>query len=125
MNHINAEYIESYIRSLLPKRTTPIKKLEEYAQENHVPIIHPEVSQLLTLILKMQKCKSVLEIGTAIGYSAIIFSTAMGKDSKVVTIERNPDMIQTAKENIKDNGLEDNIKILEGEAQEILPTIKG
>ncbi|HHT49856.1 MAG TPA: O-methyltransferase [Eubacteriaceae bacterium] len=123
MNYINQEYIEHYIQGLLPKPSPFLKKMEDRAEKLHIPIIHPEVSQFITLLLKGQNCKNLLEVGTAIGYSAIIFSKAMGKDSRVVTIEREREMIHKAKENIKEAGLEDNITILGGEAGEILPTL--
>jgi predicted O-methyltransferase YrrM len=123
LNNINQEYIESYIQELLPEPEPFIKELQSYSEEFHIPIIHPEVAQFIGLLLKAQNCKRVLEIGTAIGYSAILFSKAMGKDSKIITIEREPEMIDIAKQNIKKADLQDNIKILEGEADDILPSL--
>lgn len=123
MNTINQDYIEEYIRRLLPKNTNNILELQNYAEKNHVPIIHPEVAQLITVLLKNNNSKKLLEIGTAIGFSAIIFSKAMGKNSKIVTIERDHGMIRIAKDNISNMGLENNINILEGQAENLLPTI--
>lgn len=123
MNNINQDYIEKYIQKLLPKPEPFIKELQNYAEEFHIPIIHPEVAQFLSILLKAQNCKRVLEIGTAIGYSAILFSGSMGKDSEIITIERDADMIDIAKQNIKKADLQKNIKILEGEADDVLPTL--
>lgn len=74
MNQINEEYIEDYIRSLLPSSNGILKDLEKYALDYHVPIVQPEVAQLLKVLLKIKKPNSILEIGTAIGYSAIIMA---------------------------------------------------
>ena len=123
MNNINQEYIERYIQELLPKPEPFIEELQVYSEKFHIPIIHPEIAQFIKLLLKAQNCKKVLEIGTAIGYSAILFSRAMGQDSEVVTIEREASMIDIAKQNIKKASLQNNIKILEGEADNILPTL--
>ncbi|MCR1897965.1 O-methyltransferase [Irregularibacter muris] len=125
MNNINQDYIEKYIGELLPRPIPFIQELEEYAQKHNVPIVQPEVAQLLTLILKIQKSKNILEVGTAIGYSAIVFSKAMGEDSHILTIERDPEMVSLAKENIKKSGLEDKIEVLEGQAEDIFPKIDG
>lgn len=125
MSNINQEYIEDYIRNHLPNSTGLVRELEKYARAHHVPIIHPEVAQLITLVLRAQNSRQILEIGTAIGYSSIVFSQAMGKKSQVITIEREQDMVSLARENIKKAGLQDNISILEGQAEEILPTLEG
>ena len=120
MNNINQEYIESYIQNLLPKPTPFIQEMQDYAKKDHIPIVHSEVAQLIVLVLQAQKCKKVLEIGTAIGYSSILWATAMGKDSQVITIEREPDMILVAKQYVQKAQLQDNIKILEGQAEDVL-----
>ena len=125
MNYINEEYIEEYIRSIIHESTPLLKKLEEYAMVNHVPIIHPEVAQFLRVLLKIHKPLRILEVGTAIGYSAIVMASATGMQTYIDTIEKRADMVEIAKENIKKAGLNDRISIKFGEAEEVLPNLKG
>ena len=67
MTNINEEYIEDYIRSILPHKNDYLLEMEKYARENHVPIIEPEVAQFLRVQLKLLKPKRILEVGTEIG----------------------------------------------------------
>ncbi len=124
LSNINKEYIEEYIRELIPTRQDVFKAMEDYAEKNHIPIIEPEVAQFLTVQLKALKPKKVLEIGTAIGYSALVFAKALKGDCEITTIERRADMIELALENISQTDYKNNINILQGEAQEILPNLK-
>ena len=123
LNNINEEYIEDYIKSLLPISKGNLKEMEKYAEDNHIPIVQPEVGQLLKVLLKMNKPKKILEIGTAIGYSALVMAEFTDMDCKITTIERRKDMIELAKENISKTEYIDRIYILEGEAEEILTTL--
>lgn len=124
MTHINEEYIEDYIRSILPKNNEGLQEMEEYAKENHVPIIEPEVAQLLKVLLKTNKPKNILELGTAIGYSALIMAEAT-PNAQITSIERRADMILLAKENINKTPYKDRIKILEGDAEDVLLKLDG
>ncbi|MFA7533622.1 MAG: O-methyltransferase [Tissierellaceae bacterium] len=120
MSQINEEYIEEYIRTLLPKSEGYFRELERYAEEFNIPIVQPEVAQLLRFLIKMNKPKSILEVGTAIGYSALIMAESTGKGSKITTIERRGDMVDKAIENISKTRYKNRIRIIEGEAEEIL-----
>ncbi len=124
MNNINEEYVEEYIRSLLPERPEFILELEKYAHDNHVPIIHPEVAQFLMVILKMNKPLKILEVGTAIGYSALVMAYSTEDNTEIHTIEKREDMIKLANENIGNSIYKDRIKIISGEAEEVLPNLK-
>ncbi len=119
MSNINQDYVVEYIRSLV-KDDENLKDIREYGDENQVPIIHPEVKQLLKVLVNIKKPKSVLEVGTAIGYSAMIMASSMPEDGKIYTIERNPKMIEKAEEFISEKGFDSKIEILKGEAKEIL-----
>lgn len=123
LSNINEDNIEEYIRSLIPSKDDFLIELEKYAELNHVPIIHPEVAQLIKVLIKISKPKKILEIGTAIGYSALVMASAMGKDGKVITIEKRDDMINIANKNISDSGYFSKIQIIKGEAEEVLPSI--
>lgn len=123
LNQINEEYIEDYIRQLLPKNNDNLQIMEKYAIDYHVPIVQPEVAQLLKVLLKMNKPKNILEVGTAIGYSALIMAEATEGKANITTIERRRDMIEIAIENISKTPYKENIKILEGDAEEVLLTL--
>ncbi len=123
MSNINESNIEEYIRSLIPSKDDFLKEIEKYAELNHVPIIHPEVAQLIRVLIKISKPKRILEIGTAIGYSALIMASSMEKGGSITTIEKRDDMINIAEKNIQDNGYSGMIQIIKGEAEEVLPTI--
>lgn len=98
-----------------------LKELEEIALKEYIPIIQPEVVQLINVIFKAAKVKSVFEIGTAIGYSAINFAYFTG--GKVTTVERSEEMVFKARKNIEKCGMNEQIEVLEGEAKDILKTI--
>ena len=121
MTNINEEYVEEYIRSITPHNNAYLSQMEQYAKEYHVPIIEPEVAQLLKVLLKTNKPKNILEIGTAIGYSALIMAETTNEDTRITTIERNDEMVKLAHTNISNTIFKDKIKILQGEAEDILP----
>ncbi|MTI67956.1 MAG: O-methyltransferase [Firmicutes bacterium] len=125
MSNINKDYIKDYIMEVNPKPPTFLEEMHKYAINNHIPIVDNEVAQLLNVLIKIKGAKNILEIGAAIGYSAILMSNAMEKEGIVTTIERREDMINLAKENIKKYNLENRINLLEGEAQNILPNINN
>ncbi len=117
--------LNEYLRSQLPENTGLLKELEEYATEPYIPIIQREVAQMLKVFFSYAKPKKILEIGTAIGYSAIFFSSLMGEGGRVVTIERNPEMAEKAKINFARGGIEEKVTLLEGDAAEVLPQLEG
>ncbi|MDO4925395.1 MAG: O-methyltransferase [Turicibacter sp.] len=125
MSNIVNHEVENYIRETLKDKEGLLKELEEYAAEYNVPIVHKEVSDLLKVILKVQKPKEILEVGCAIGYSSILFSTATDGKAKIITVERSEKMIERAKENFKKSGFEENITLLEGDAEELLKNVDG
>lgn len=120
MSNINEDYIEEYIRQVLPQSKSYLKEIENYALKNHIPIIEPEVAQLLRVLLKLYKPKQILEIGTAIGYSALVMAESLKGEGYITTIERRDDMLSLAKENIALSPFKNNISLLKGEAGEIL-----
>lgn len=98
-------------------------KIKEKALEEHVPIIMDDTLEVVDKILKELKPKKILEIGTAVGYSAMCFSEYLTDGGKIDTIERDEQRVKEARENIVKVGVEDKINILEGDAVEILPTL--
>ena len=98
-------------------------RIKKKALEEHIPIIMDDTLGVIDSILKNKKPTKILEIGTAVGYSAMCFSEYLGENGKIDSIERDEERIKEAKINIKNVGVEDKINIYEGDAVEILPTI--
>lgn len=102
-----------------------LQKIKEKALEEHIPIIMDDTLEVVDKILKETKPKKILEIGTAVGYSAMCFSEYLQEDGIIDTIERDKERIAEAKVNIEKVGVAEKINILEGDAVEILPTLTG
>jgi len=100
-----------------------LDKIKEKALNEHIPIIMDDTLDVIGKYLEKEKPKRILEIGTAVGYSAICFSKYLDKDGIIDTIERDEERIKEAKINIKEMNLENVINIYEGDAIEILPTL--
>ena len=114
------DYIDEYIRNTIKKDEGLLGELRAYAVENHVPIIHPEVARMIGVLGNTVKPGRILEIGTAIGYSSIFFSSFLKEGGKIDTIERYDLMIELARNNIKKAGLQDTINVIAGDALEVL-----
>ena len=100
-----------------------LEQIKQKALEEHIPIIMDDTLEVIEKELKNNPPKRILEIGTAVGYSAMCFSEFLAEGGKIDTIERDEERIKQAKINIKNVGVEDKINIYEGDAVEILPTI--
>lgn len=124
MSNITYDYMEEYIRSLIPEKKGFLYELETFAQEHDVPIIQREVARFLELMVSIKGPKKILELGTAIGYSAILMNMSCGGDCHITTIERDENMILQATENIARAGLENSIKILQGDCLDILQELE-
>ena len=100
-----------------------LQKIKEKALRNHIPIIMDDTLEYIYKLYENKPISSILEIGTAVGYSAISFTEILKEDGFIDTIERDEEKIIEAKENIKKAEVEDKINIYSGDAVEILPTI--
>ena len=118
------ERIVSYMHSLEKNNSQVLEQIEIEAHKDNVPIIRKEMESFLRVILAIKKPKRILELGTAVGYSAILISECLDEDGKITTIENYEKRIPIAKENIKKAGKENVITLLEGDALEIMPTLK-
>ena len=114
------DYVTDYINNTLGQSDGFLAELESYAEENHVPIVTKDTAWFLRSLMCMQKPKKILEIGTAIGYSAILF--AKHSDASIVTLEKDEETALVAKENIERAGLSQRIEVIVGDAME---SIKG
>ncbi len=100
-----------------------LEKIKQKALEEHIPIIMDETLEVIEKYLSKNKLNRILEIGTAVGYSAICFTEFLAENGVIDTIEREADRVEEAKKNIKLAEVENKINIYQGDAVEILPTL--
>lgn len=118
---ITDERLASFINSFNTDYDDVITSIRKEAEENRVPIIRQEAGEFVKLLILMNKPKKILEIGTAVGFSAIFMSRFLDDDAHITTIENYPPRIAEAKKNFARAGTENRITLMEGDAQEILP----
>lgn len=119
------EEVQEFLMSKMCLNSEQLEKLRVQSEIDEIPIIHKDVENFLKLLIKMKNMNSVLEIGTAVGYSALMFSEVM-KNGKITTIERYEKMFNIAKENIMNFDKENQIDIIFGSAADVLKNdIKG
>ena len=119
------ERMTVFIDSMDTPNTEFLNKLEKYSKETNVPIIRPSMQSFLKLLLAITQPKKILEVGTAIGFSALLMSEYGPEDCHITTIEKYEKRIPLAKENFAKAGKEDKITLLEGDAMEILSQLEG
>ena len=119
------ERMAAFIDSLDKGNTPFLDEIEKYAIEAEVPIVRKSMQSLLKFLLALSKPKNVLEVGTAIGFSALLMSEYAPEDCHITTIEKYEKRIPIARENFKRAGKEDKITLLEGDAIEILKELEG
>ena len=119
------ERMTVFIDSMDTPNTEFLNKLEKYSKETNVPIIRPPMQSFLKLLLAITQPKKILEVGTAIGFSALLMSEYGPEDCHITTIEKYEKRIPLAKENFAKAGKEDKITLLEGDAVEILSQLEG
>ena len=114
------ERMAAFIDSLDRGNTPFLDEIEKYAIETQVPIIRKSMQSLLKFLLALAKPRNILEVGTAIGFSALLMSEYGPEDCHITTIEKYEKRIPIAKENFKRGGAENRITLLEGDATDIL-----
>lgn len=117
------EEIVSFMRERQAPVTDALKELEEFARRENIPIIPHETVAFFRLFLQTMQPKSILEIGTAIGFSALLMAEQV-PDAKIMTIDRNEEMIGFAKENFARFDQRNQITLLEGDAVDLLEHIE-
>jgi predicted O-methyltransferase YrrM len=110
--------ITAYIEKLIPKRSEQFTEIEQYAYENDVPIMELVGIESLLQLLRMQQPKKILEIGTAIGYSALRMAEAL-PDCKIVSIERDEERYKLAEKNVAKLQKEEQVFLIQGDALEL------
>lgn len=119
------ERLNAIIDSLDTGNTPFLNGIEKEAKETNVPIIRTQVQSLLKLLLAMRKPATILEVGCAIGFSALLMSEYGPEDCHITTIEKYEKRIPVARENFRRAGKEERITLLEGDAAEILQKMTG
>ncbi|MGP7816890.1 O-methyltransferase [Niallia sp. 01092] len=110
--------ITAYLEELIPKRSEHFMEIERYAHENNVPIMELVGIESLLQLLRIQQPKKILEIGTAIGYSALRMAEAL-PDSKIISVERDEDRYLLAKQNVAKLQKEEQVILIQGDALEL------
>ena len=122
---ITDERFVAYINSLDAGNPAYLDELEAYAIQTQVPIIRKEMQSFMRTMLLMNKPKRILEVGTAIGFSALLMSEFMPQDGHITTIENYEKRIPIARANFQKYGKGNRITLLEGDAAEVLKTLEG
>ncbi len=117
---ITDERISVFINSFDKGNTEFLNEIENECRRTNVPVIRTQMQSLLRLLLAMNRPTSILEVGTAIGFSALLMSEYAPEDCRITTIEKYDKRIPLAKENFRRAGKEDVITLLEGDAAEVL-----
>ena len=119
------ERLVTYINSLDTGNTAMLDQIEREATADYVPIIRKEMQSFLKFLLAMKKPARILEVGTAVGFSAILMAEYDPVPCQIITIENYEKRIPIARENFKRAGKEAQITLLEGDAGEVLKTLEG
>lgn len=119
------ERFRAYINSLERGNGEMLDELEQYALDTDVPIIRKEMQSFLKTMMIMNKPKQILEVGTAIGFSALLMAVYAPADCHITTIEKYEKRIPLAKANFEKFGKSEQITLLEGDAAEILKELSG
>ena len=117
---ITENRLTAYINSLDQGDGELIEQIAETAVKNRVPIIRRETAALLKTMVTLVSPARILEVGTAVGYSALLMASVMPENCRITTIEKYEKRIPEAKENFRLAGMEEKITLLEGDAAEIL-----
>ncbi len=121
INIVQFAYLQEFRKPVSPQ----LKVMENYARHNKIPIIDWYSGELLEFVMALKNPKRVLELGTAIGYSAIRIIKQLAEDATLTTIEKSPGNIAKAREYFEQSGYASRINLLTGEARDILPTLTG
>lgn len=118
-------YITEFLRKDIPHRAGILGELEEYAEENSIPIVQPETANFLDVLVRMKAPERILEVGCAIGYSAMLMAEGMAEGGSITTIEWDKATAELARENIKRGGYEGIINVINDDAKTVIPTLSG
>ena len=115
----------TFINSLETENSEILEAVEQEALSTYVPIIRKEMQSFLKVLLMIQKPMCILEVGTAVGFSALLMSEAAPEGCRITTIENYEKRIPIARENFRRAGKEEQITLIEGDAMDVLKTLEG
>ncbi|MBS5387510.1 MAG: O-methyltransferase [Clostridiales bacterium] len=119
------ERIVTFINSFETQNSEILEKIEKEALASHVPIIRKEMQSFLKMLLALKEPENILEVGTAVGFSALLMSECVPADCRITTIENYEKRIPLARENFRRAGKEDQIVLIEGDAAQVLKELNG
>lgn len=117
------EAVERYLHNLRPERSEVMREMEQHAERDSIPIVHWETGRLLAVLCQVLD-PVVLEVGTAIGYSALHMAEQL-ENGRLVTLERDPERAAQARDYLERGAVADRVEIVEGDALETLPGVEG
>lgn len=117
------ERAASYVRSLVSEKDGVLDSIAKEARREYIPIIRPETEELLKVLLLVKKPLRILEVGTAVGYSAIYMSRYIPENAHITTIENYEPRVAAARRNIERAGVADRITLFFDDAEKLLPTL--
>ena len=119
------ERLFTFINSFDKGNSAFLDELEQEAKRDYVPIIRKDMQNLLRFLLRLKRPLKILEVGTAVGFSALLMAENTSEECQITTIENYEKRIPIAKENFKRDNMEHRITLLEGDAIEILKELDG
>jgi len=117
--------LEAYFRGLVPPRDELLLALEAEAEQEGIPIVGPVVGELLFILARATGAQSLLELGTATGYSAIFLARGCQPQGLLLTLESDPQIAARARANLRRAGLVERVEVRVGEALEQMPILSG
>ena len=112
--------IQAYIESLRTGSGDFLDKLEASCIKDNIPIIRPSMQSILKVLISIRQPDSILEVGTAVGFSSILMASCLSNECKITTIEKYEKRLPAARENIERSGFKDRIELIEGDAADVL-----
>ncbi len=122
---MEVEAIAAYLEGLLPERDAVLTRLEAEAQRENIPIVGPRVGGILQMLSSLVGARRILELGTAVGYSAIWLARGMGEGGSLITLEARESMAERARRNLAEAGMGDVVEVRLGQALSLLPEVDG
>jgi len=125
MSNVLADPIEAYLNELLPARDRVLQQMERYAAEHDVPIVGPACGRVLHQLARVLRARRVFEMGSAIGYSTLWLARAVGPKGLVFYTDSDPENARRAETYLKRARVLDRVRLLTGDAIELLRSAKG
>lgn len=125
MGDITPDDVEAYVVAHLAARDDALAAVEAQGRKDRWPIVGPTEGTLLHLLTRLVKATRALELGTAIGYSGTWIARGLEPGGELITVEWDPDTAKLAAENLKRTGVADRVRILVGDARDIVKDLDG